>query len=865
MRKLLCGASLLALFTAVHGAQAQDATSSAPSPQASGTTGGQNEVGEIIVTGTRQTGVRAEDSAQPIQVVGSQALTHVGQQDITQVLQQNVPSFNVQQYGADAAALTVQAALRGLSPNDTLVLVNGKRRHSTANLSVDSGSPYSGAATVDLSYIPTGAIDHIEVLTDGAAAQYGSDAIAGVVNIILKTADHGGSLSATGGQYYEGDGDTYSWYANKGIALGDKGFLNVTIEDRYHGFSQRGDGDRRISNPDGTPLASTTGITAGALNNPDYPNLNHIYGDPTYQLYDGFFNAGYNLTEHVQLYAFGSYGQRVASAFENYRVPTKVEGVTSGGVTTIPFPTGFDPREKFDEEDYSLTAGAKGDIYGWNWDFANTYGRDRDDVYTINSANAQLYPALQAASATPITPQTNFYDGQFQFSEWTTSLDVDRSFPVDFLASPLNVAFGGEYRNDVFRIDAGEPASYYGGGAQSFDGYTPLDQAGHNRNNYAFYFDVAADVIPHLHLDIAGRYEDYSDFGDDKVAKFTARYDFNPMFALRGTISTGFRAPTLQEEFYSGTNVSPSSADVQLPANSPAAVLAGFQPLKPEQSSNYSAGVVVKPLPKLQITADAYFIDLRDRILGSGFIFGSEEGCGPAGGCAVPNVVSQGVLDAITAKGVTLDTGLSYAGLSIFNNAANTKTSGFEATATYASDFGDWGHVDWSIGFNYNNTTISRLDPLPAAVTNTAFGQVAILTPAALSGLISGAPKEKAILGATWTYHAFTVNLREEVYGSSHELISFDGSGAGDGATNLEVGATGITDLDIGYKITPNLRLNIGANNLFDQRPANVPTVPNGSGGFRPADGNNVFGEPAQFSPYGINGGYYYGKLTFNF
>ena len=860
MGKLLCSVSALALVSVVQTARAQDAGAQ------SSTSGGNNQVSEIIVTGTRQVGVRAEDSAQPIQVVGAQALAHVGQQDITQALQQNVPSFNVQQYGADAAALTVQAALRGLNPNDTLVLVNGKRRHATANLSVDSGSPYSGAATVDLSYIPTGAIDHIEVLTDGAAAQYGSDAIAGVVNIILKTADHGGTLSATGGQYFEGDGDTYTLSANKGFSLGDRGFFNVTVENRYHDHSQQGGADRRLSNPDGSLLASVAGTTnAGILKNPDYPDVNHIYGDTAYQLYDGFFNAGYKLTDHVELYAFGSYGQRVASAYENLRVPSKVTGVTSTGAVTIPFPTGFNPREKFDEEDYSLTAGARGDLYGWNWDFANTYGRDRDQVLDINSANAQLYPVLQAASATPIKPQTNFYNGQFQFSEWTSSLDVDRAFPVALLASPLNVAIGGEYRNDIYRIDEGEPSSYFGGGAQAFDGYTPLDQAGHERNNYAFYFDVSADIIPRLHVDLAGRYEDYSDFGDDKVIKGTARYDFNPMVAVRGTISTGFRAPTLQEEFYSGTNVSPDSADVQLPANSPAARLAGFAPLKPEQSSNYSGGVVLHPLSHLQITADYYYISLRDRILGSGFIFGSESGCGVADGCNVPGVVSQGVLNAITAKGVTLDTGLSYAGLSIFTNAANTKTQGVEATATYASDFGEWGHVDWSIGFNYNDTQITKLTPLPSVVTNAAFGQTAILTPQALSALLTGAPKEKAILSALWTWRKFTVNLREEIYGESSELISFDGSGTGAGASVLSVGATGITDLDIGYQLTRRLRLNVGANNLFDQRPENVPTLPNGSGGFRPADGNNVFDEPAQFSPYGINGGYYYGKITFSF
>ncbi len=855
MRKLLCGVSTATLAAAAHGAWAQSSIS-APS-----TSSGNNEVSEVIVTGTRQVGMRAEDSAQPIQVVGAQAFQHVGEPDLDHALQQNVPSFNVQQYGADTAALTVQAALRGLNPNDTLVLINGKRRNATANLSVDSGSPYSGAATVDLSYIPVGAIDHVEVLQDGAAAQYGSDAIAGVVNIILKSANHGGTMSATGGEYFEGDGETGSAWVNKGINLGDRGFVNVTLETRYHGFSQQGAYDRRFSNPDGSLIAGQNAVDAAGLpGSSGYPRENKIYGDPMSVIYDGFYNAGYNLTDTIQLYSFGSYGQRVAQGYENYRKPSKVEGDSSTGTLVVPFPNGFDPREKFRESNYDFTVGVKGEQAGWRWDASTTYGQDHDSIYTVNSANAQLYPVLQALSATPIKPQTDFYDGAFQSTEWTSNLDISKDFNLAFLASPLNVAFGGEFRRNTFEISEGEPSSYYGAGAQSFDGYTPLDQGIHGRSNYAGYIDVAADVVHGLHVDLAGRYEHYSDFGSTQVGKLTARYDFNPMVAVRGTISTGFRAPTLQEEYYSGTNVSPSSADVQLPANSSAATLAGFSALKPESSHNYSVGFVLKPLPRLQITADYYQIDLHDKILGSGFIFGSDEGCTAAQGCATPGVVSQGVLNAITAKGVTLDSGLSYAGISIFTNGANTRTNGVEATATYASDFGDFGHVDWSVGFNYNDTTLTKEFALPTVVTNAAFGQTSILTPNALSALISGAPKEKAILSAFWTIRKFTVNLREEVYGPSDELISFDSSGTGAGATDLKVAAAGITDLDIGYKITPQLRINVGANNLFDQRPANVPTIDN-----RPADGNNVYNEPAQFSPYGINGGYYYGRVTYSF
>ena len=849
MKKLFLGVSALALTCYAGAALAQTTDTTQ----------------EVIVTGTRTQGVKAADSAAPIELVGSQALQRTGAISLSDSLLAAVPSLNVDHNAGDAAAVLSIAALRGVSPNDTLVLVDGKRRHSTADLYVDGGSAYSGAATVDLSFIPVGSIDHVEVLTDGAAAQYGTDAIAGVVNIILKNSASAGVASITGGQYYEGDGNTGSWYVNKGFGLLDKGFINVTLEEQYHGFSTQGVGDRRLQGTNGAPLASDSALTTTGIQSADnYPSENRLNGDPNYNLYNGFFNGGYKFSDDLQFYAFGNYGQRVSSHFENYRVPTKISGVTSTGATVYPLPNGFDPREKFDETDYSFTGGFKGNLAGWHWDLSSTYGRDDVQVNTINSANAQLYPVLQALSSTVVAPQRNFYDGGYQNTELTNTLDVDRSFPMSWAASPLNVALGAEQRHDTYRIQNGEPSSYFGAGAQSFDGYLPQDAGIHGRTNYAFYADFAIDPIEHLHTDLAVRYEDYSDFGSTTVGKVTARYDFNSMIAVRGTASTGFRAPTLAEEYYSGTNVSPTSADVQLPPNSAAATLAGFGKLKPEQSDNYSVGVVLHPIPRLQITADAYSILIKDRILVSGFIFGEEAGCGAAAGCAVPNVVSQGVLNAISARGVTLDSGLSYAGISIFANAANTRTDGLEATATYSSDFGEFGHVDWSLGFNYNKTDITKLDALPATVTNATFGQTALLDANALSALKDSTPKEKAILQAFWTLDQWSVNLRETVYGESSELTSFDGSGEGANAFKEVVPATGITDIEIAYRVTPQIKVSVGANNLFNQFPPNTPNAISGKS-LEPVNGALVYNVPYGFSPYGINGGYYYGRVMFTF
>jgi len=848
-----------------------------PVQAAADTPPGVSSVEEVIVTGTRTSGVKAIDSAAPIELVGAGALTKVGQPDLIDALSQNLPSFNAQGYGADTAALTLSAALRGLNPDDTLVLVDGKRRHPTANLQVDGGSPFQGAATADLSFIPVGAIDHIEVLQDGAAAQYGSDAIAGVVNIILKNTDHGGAIEASGGQYYEGDGDTGEWSINKGFDLGPKGFMNVTAEEHYHDFSRQGGADQRFSNTNGTLKSGLDPIDAAGIPlAPGYPDMNNIYGDTHYNIYKLFYNAGYDLGDNIQAYSFGSYGHRDASAFENYRKPSKIEGCTgtpgdpgvfsstapdacTSGTFVDPLPNGFSPREAINEDDYSFTAGVKGVNYDWNWDLSTTYGRDYDRVSTINSANAQLFPLLQSVSPTPLAPQRNFADGSYFSTEWTNNLDISRNFNVG-LASPLNVAFGGEARRDTFGIGAGEPASYFGAGAQSFTGYGATDAADHSRTSYAGYIDLAVNPITGLHVDLAGRFEHFEDFGDTEVGKLTMRYDFNPMIAIRGTLSSGFRAPTLQEEYYSGTNVSPAFAQVQLPPNSPAAAIAGFSKLRPEQSDNYSIGFVAHPIQRLQISLDAYEIDIRDRIVGSGFLLGEEINSG-----GTETIISQAVLNAISAHGNVLDSGLSYAGIQLFTNGVNTKTQGAELTANYSSDFGEFGHVDWSAGLNYNQTTVTKIVALPAQDVDAAIGQVNLLSPNAISTLTKATPREKVILGAYWTLDKWSANLRETIYGPTSQLISIDGSGTGNGATNLQIGTTGITDLDIGYKITRNLRVDMGANNLFDIRPPTVPNVPNGSGGVQPADGNNVYGEPAQFSPFGINGGYYYGRVTFTF
>jgi len=709
---------------------------------------------------------------------------------------------------------------------------------------------------VDLSFIPVGAIDHVEVLTDGAAAQYGTDAIAGVVNVILKKSGDGGQIVGTGSDHYDRQGLAGSWSVNKGFGLGDKGYVNVTLEEHYQEYTTQGCGDTRFNTSSCGPKSGLTFPNSNVTSAQDYPHENRVAGTPAYNVYNAEYNSAYELGEGVEAYSFGTFGYRDAEHYENYRTPSKVSGTTSTGTKYYPLPDGFDPQEAIRETDYSFTGGFRGEAAGWHYDLSTTYGSDNNQIYVLGSANAQLFPVLAAQSKQPVVPQTNFYNGAFVDTQWTNTIDFDRDFAIG-LASPLNVAFGGEWRKESFTVDDGEPSSYFGGGAQSFDGYTPLDQGTHDRTNYAGYVDLAVDPITGWHTDIAGRYEHYSDFGSATVGKFTTRYDFNPMIAVRGTISTGFRAPTLAEEYYSGTNVSPTSADVQLPPNSAAAQLAGFEPLKPEKSTSYSVGFVAHPMEHMQITADVYDIRLANRIAVTGFIFGT----------LGPTTISQGVLNAIKARGVTLDSGLSYTGISVFTNAATTTTTGLDVTGNYASDFGDFGHVDWTLGFNYNHTKIDSINTLPSQVTSNtplgiALGQgpgAPILGSSSVSALTTELPEEKAILQALWSLDKWSVNLRSTIYGptSNSEIVTIGGNAV---PFKEQINTTAIFDLDVGYKVTKSVKLDIGANNIFDTIPPTAPTI---SG--RPADGGRVYNVPYGFSPWGVTGGLYYGRFTYTF
>jgi len=875
-------AFVAAILAASVGTVHANGASDADAPAAAEADTESSEIGEVIVTGTRQSGLSAAESPAPVQILSNDALqAAAGNPDLMTTLAQLVPSLTMQAFGFDMAGQTLQAKLRGLSPNHVLILVNGKRRHTTANLAVDTGSTYQGGANVDLNFIPLDAIDHIEVLTDGAAAQYGSDAIAGVINIILKKNTSGGSLGGTYGQYANGGGRTEDVSGNAGFEPGEGGYFSLTGDFHQHGHSDVGALDERVINPANWGSYPNSNLP----NVPGYPNLNRISGDGAQQLKLAAVNTGFVFPGGVEFYSTITYGHKDASSFENYRLPNKADFLDAvTGQEAYPYPFGFNPLESSNEDDYQLNIGLKGEVVGWKWDLSSGYGGDKVSISTLHTYNTGY------AQDNHIETPENYYDGYLQATQWATTLDFDRDFDVG-LPGPLNVAFGGEYRRDTYTIGAGVPLSWEDGGASSYPGFTPNDAGSHSRKNYAGYIDLAAKPLDKLRVDVAGRFEHYSDFGDAKVGKFTARYDFTDQFALRGTVSNGFRAPTLAEEYYTSTNVGPTTAFVQLAPNSAAGKLLGLgDGLEPEHSMNLSLGMVWRPLPMMNATLDVYQITVTNRIVGSGQIIG-QSGTLADG---TPNIIAGPVSSAIVASGAPIDPQVlasGTTGINIFANGIDTRTRGADLTFDFPMDYG-FMKVDWSIGATYTDTTITKYATTPALLAgavNPATGVASneLYDPEAYSDLTSATPKYVVNLSGLFSAGNLTVNLVERIFGASSEYENDDGDNGGTGAGTYpacaphpgtlficpggfdyfqsRIGVTPITNLDIAYKMSGGITFSIGAINLFNRFPNKLnSTLLGHEQSFAYGDNAGVTQYPG-FSPFGIDGGFYYVKAAYKF
>jgi iron complex outermembrane recepter protein len=771
-----------------------------------------DEVREVIVTGTRDVGVKARDSAAPIEVVSAAQLQATGATNAFDALKTLVPSFSASAQGVDTDNIVRSARLRGMNPGEVLVLVNGKRRHDTAVVTYYQ-SPNSPSNAADLDMIPISLIDHIEVLLDGAAAQYGSDAVAGVINIILKESNSAGLATADTGITSRGDGARWSGTANHGFELPNNGFFNVSAETQKRSFEYRGGIDVLSvgqTDPFGTVLPAAR---------------NNHWGTPQFDLTTIGFNSSIPITDDVALYGDATAGHRTAAYWDNDRRADKIPAV---------YPYGFTPQQTLRENDFEVTLGLKGSIASWDWDLSATDGRDQVALKVVNTINIGLYDGTNGAVAF-----TGGSLGTLLNRMTTVNADTRRAFDIG-LTSPLNVAVGGEYRDENFVVTAGEPGTWEAGGTSAEAGFTPLDASDHSRRVKAGYLELSNKPVSMWKIDAAGRYESYSDSGSTVTGKITNRVDFTEQFAVRATYSTGFHAPTLAQEYFSSTSIQPTTVTFQAPPTSPGAAFLGASPLKPEKSADISFGLVAEPFHGLHLSIDAYQIKLNHRIIDSAQIGG-------------PLALQAATLNN---PSFVVEPG-STAFFAFFNNAIDTRTRGVELSADYKTDFDAYGVLLYQLNANFNKTTILNEAAVPAnmAAALAAAGQsISYLNPQVVTDITKSSPSAKVSLALNWKISSWSVNLRETYYGQVHQ--NSGNTSAVVAFTDIPVKAAVITDLDIGWDVSERVHLDVGSNNLLDVMPDRITPAQSA-----PRQSQLY----SSYTPWGIDGAFFYGRVSVKF
>lgn len=815
--RLLIGASCIAGAVSVP-AFAQDA--------ATADAGDSAAQSDIIVTGTRGQARTVISSPTPIDVIDGEDIEKLGGgMQLRDALTQLVPSFQSTTVGSSSFnSLTRPAGLRGLSGVHVLVLVNGKRRHNSSIIDFNSGATSQGGNPVDLDLIPSSAIERIEVLRDGASAQYGSDAIAGVINVILKTNDSGGRATIEAGQRYGrdgsgSDGETISGSVSHGFALGDGGSFTLSVEGKKANAAVRNsDVTGRLyallpgGAQDPRELTANRRTYLGGL-----PEVTDVKVAQTLVLPLG----------NVTFYSDGTFGYRDARVGQAGRRPSSNQNIPEI------YPDGFSPFYTLQETDFQLTGGLRGEAGGWNIDLSSTYGRNYAKNGAENTLNASLGPSSP----------TEFKTFSSAFDQWTNNLDLTRR--VDLGGDmALQVSMGAEYRYESYMTKPLDVDSYRSGGyfypsgefagkpaqvgAQGAIVVTPEDAADVNRNVWAGYVDLALDVSPRFLVTAAGRFEHFDDSsGSVFSGKVSARYELTDWLAFRGAFSNGFRAPSLAQQDFAQTSTSINLVDnAYIPVltkivktNSAVAQALGAQPLKPEKSKNYSLGFTLTPTVGLSLSVDAYQIDLDNRITLTGLLSG------------------PGIRNILLTNGFSGDQSVRF-----FTNAVDTRTRGIDVVGTYAFDVGSVGRLRTSVGFNYNDTDIRKIAANPPELA----GLSLTLFDRRTQGWFTEGPKTKLILGASFESGPFALSLKETRYDSFRSLDN--------AATNDQsFGAKWITDLELSYGITEKLRVAAGAYNIFDVYPDRTTVT------------NTIGLAPYGAGPFGQYGGYYYGRIAVEF
>jgi iron complex outermembrane recepter protein len=738
-----------------------------------------DNLGEIVVVGTRRLDRTAAETPVPIdQIPVARLVRSSGRLDVGQLLQFSAPSFNSnRQVGADGADHIDSATLRGLGPDQTLVLVNGKRQHSVALVNV-YGSRARGNTGTDLNTIPALAIERIDVLRDGAAAQYGSDAIAGVINIGLKRSQ-GLDVLASSGKYAEGDGRNTQLAANYGFGIGARGFMNLTAE-----YLRRDPSNR----------------------NEDPCRPNREIGDAAVENRTAYVNGAVGTGERGEIYFHGGAQQREgdASAYDRTGIdppcarPTHIPVRNSAQM----YPNGFAPRIGTEVEDRSLTVGGRTSLAGWSVDVNATHGRNRMDYVIGSTLNASLANADLLAGGQGISP-ASFDAGGFSFTQDTLGLDVTRYFPD--MIEGINMAFGAETRRETYTIRAGERGSWddYDGpgggnaGSQGFPGFRPEDVIDKSRDAAGAYLDVETQITARFLLAAAARFEHYSDFGAAQIGKLASSYEINEGLLLRGSISGGFRAPSLQQQYFSSTItnfVQGVPLDIVIaPSGSPIALAAGVSSLRQEKSRNASLGFAYAPASNVSVTLDAYVVDVRDRIV------------------LIQGIDTSDLTSPATAELRAVLESMNVARAQFLVNAVDTRTKGLDLTVNHRAAVGA-GTLTSYLGVNYNTNTITAVNPTSVL---RAEGIDAFLSRRERLFIEGAAPKSKAILSASYAVGPWDAALKLTYFGAI-TLGTFSGASVPDQQYRPRTSV----DVSIGYELGSTLLLTIGGLNVFDAKPS---------------------------------------------
>lgn len=880
------GYHALALATAITAALAATSVRAQSTPDTEADT-----LDAVTVLGNRTEPRTVLTSPVPIDVLSAQDIRDSGRTDLSKLIQSLVPSFNFPHPTTPDGNTHIRSAtLRGLSPDQVLVLVNGKRRHTSAWVNT-GGTVGKGAVSTDLNAIPVSAIERIEILRDGASAQYGSDAIAGVINIILRE-DIGLGTSASYGETKDGGGDTWRGAFNAGFPLGDDGVVHATIDYRNRKAADRSLPDTRQQyfgiGPNGAPVAISGAFGSGiGLAPPGGPAGTQL--DPREATIDReglwrfadsadtieknvFVNAIKPLgASGVEFYAFGGYQTSDGLSNASLRRSGQPENVRAI------YPDGFLPRVFTVSTNYSAAAGLRGTWGTWDWNASTSYGGNELEYFTRNTLNATL----------GLDSPTSFYNGRLEAAQWTTNVDFSNRFDVGWNA-PLRFATGIELRRDYYDIGAGELGSYQYGparvldgpatgaiptiGSQGFAGIQPGDVTDESRRNVSLYAELETDLTDKLLASIAGRYEDFSDFGSTTNGKLALRYALTDGFALRGSASTGFHAPALAQQYFSSTSSrtlnNPNTGLPEFvlvrtsPVDSPEAVALGARALTPEESINLTAGFTWG-WDALVLSFDWYRIEIDDRIfLSSNFV--------DAAGQTV-------ITDFLAAQGLPGVSSVRY-----FSNAADTRTQGIDLSARYRFDLGGAGRLDATAGYNRNTTDLTRVAPTPQALLDLGV-RTPLFDVIERTRVETGQPKDSILLGLNWDVGRWGFNALAKRYGDIEVVASTNQSAANvarfaEGSTRFttrptESGANGnfdviqileakwVADVSVSFDVTEKLRTTLGADNVFNTYPTrNIRTTPQVSG----ADTFGVF-PYSEVSPFGWSGAYYYARVDLKF